>query len=132
MRGKVLLPLIFTVAALLFCVPVYAQGGQRTGCLVTATVEEIGETAEDGEPSPAPPPTPSQPPGDETVIGPPGPDSGFFTFLGVDIRSVGCLLMLLLFFLLLLLILCLIAWLVLRKMERERQDGGEDPDGWEE
>lgn len=128
MRGKVFLPIILTVAALLFCFPAYAQE-QRAGCLVTAAVEEIeGEIEEqegDGEPSLSPPVMTSPQTGKEDndiLIGPPEQNGGLWAFLGVDLGSVCGWLMLLLFFLLLLLLLCLIAWLIWRKADREQQE----------
>lgn len=124
MRGKVFLPIILTVAALLFCFPAYAQE-QRAGCLVTAAVEEIEEQEGDGEPSPSPLVMTSPLTGKEDndiLIGPPEQDGGPWVFLGVDLGSVCGWLMLLLFFLLLLLLLCLIAWLARRKADREQRE----------
>lgn len=129
MRGKVFLPIILTVAALLFCFPVHAQE-QRAGCLVTAVVEDIEEQEiegqeGDGEPSPSSPVMTSPQTGKEDhdiLIGLPEQNGGLWAFLGVDLGSVCGWLMLLLFFLLLLLLLCLIAWLIWRKTDRERRE----------
>ena len=124
MRGKVFLPMILTVAALLFCFPVHAQE-QRAGCLVTAAVEEIEEQEGDGDASPSPPVMTSPQTGKEDndiLIGPPEQNGGLWVFLGVDLGSVCGWLRLLLFFLLLLLLLCLIAWLIWRKTDREQRE----------
>ncbi len=124
MRGKVFLPIILTVAALIFCFPVHAQE-QRAGCLVTAAVEEIEEQEGDGEPSPSPPVMTSSQTGKEDndiLIGPPEQNGGLWAFLGLDLGSVCGWLMLLLFFLLILLLLCLIAWLIWRKTDREQRE----------
>ena len=124
MRGKVFLPIILTMAALLSCFPVYAQE-QRVGCLVTAEEEEIEEQEGDGEPSPSPPVMTSPQTGKEDndiLIGPPEQNGGLWVFLGVDLGSVCGWLMLLLFFLLILLLLCLIAWLIWRKADREQRE----------
>lgn len=129
MRGKVFLPMILTMAALLFCFPVHAQE-QRAGCLVTAVVEDIEEQEiegqeDDGEPSPSTPVMTSPQTvkeDNDILIGPPEQDGRLWVFSGVDIGSVCGWLMLLLFFLLLLLLLCLIAWLTRRKTDRERRE----------
>lgn len=129
MRGKVFLPIILTVAALLFCFPVHAQE-QRTGCLVTAVVEDIEEQEiegqeGDGEPSPSLPVMTSpqtEKEDHDILIGPPEQNGGLWAFSGVDLGSVCGWLMLLLFSLLLLLLLCLIAWLIWRKTDRERRE----------
>ncbi len=124
MKGKVFLPIILTVAALLFCFPVHAQE-QRAGCLVTAVVEEIEEQQGDGEPSPSPPVMTSpqtEKEDNDILIGPPERNGGLWVFLGVDLGSVCGWLMLLLFFLLILLLLCLIAWLIWRKADREQRE----------
>lgn len=124
MRGKVFLPLILTVAALLFCFPVHAQE-QRAGCLVTAVVEEIEGQEGDGEASPSPPVTASPQTGKgdhDILIGPPEQDGGLWAFSGMDLGSVCGWLMLLLFFLLILLLLCLTAWLAGRRTDREQRE----------
>lgn len=87
MRGKVFLPIILTVVALLFCFPVHAQE-QRAGCLVTAVVEDIEEQEiegkeGDGEPSPSPPVMTSPQTGKEDhdiLIGPPEQNGGLWAF----------------------------------------------------
>ena len=121
MKGKVFLPVILTMAALLFSFPVHAQE-QRAGCLVTAVAGETGEQRGDGVPFPSPPVMPSPQTGEDNDIlaGPPEQDGGLWVFSGVG--SVCGWLMLLLFFLLLLLLLCLTAWLTGGKTGRERRE----------
>lgn len=122
MRGKVFLPFVLTVAALLFSFPAQAQE-QRAGCLVTAVVEEIEEREEAGETSPSPSAMISPQTGEEDndiLTGSPERDGGLWTFLGVDLGSVCGWLMLLLFSLLL--ILCLTVWIICKKTIREQRE----------
>lgn len=118
MKGKVFLPMILTMAALLFCFPVHAQE-QRAGCLVTAVVEETGEQRGDGEPSPSPQTGEED---NDILAGPPEQGGGLWVFSGVDLGSVCGWPMLLLFLLLLMLLLCLTAWLTGRKTGREQRE----------
>lgn len=121
MRGKVFLPFVLTVAALLFSFPVQAQE-QRAGCLVTAVVEEIEDGEGAGEASPSPSAMISPQTGEEDnaiLIGPLEQDGGLWTFLGVDLGSMCGWLMLLLFSLLL--ILCLTVWIICKKTIREQR-----------